>query len=101
VATATSSLINVTVNKNPNANITAGGATTFCAGGSVTLSEAPVGGSTYQWYKGAAQLPVQLPQIISQPQQVIINAVLQKLQAVALKIQIQLSLLFHVKKGRN
>ncbi|MBK7035666.1 MAG: T9SS type A sorting domain-containing protein [Bacteroidetes bacterium] len=53
---ATSSTITVTVNKNPNANITAGGATTFCAGGSVTLSEAPVGGSTYQWYKGASAI---------------------------------------------
>ena len=54
--TATSSLIHVTVNKNPTASITAGGATTFCAGGSVTLTEAPVGGSTYQWYKGASTI---------------------------------------------
>ncbi|MFI5172937.1 MAG: T9SS type A sorting domain-containing protein, partial [Chitinophagales bacterium] len=51
--TATSSTITVTVNKNPSASISAGGATTFCAGGSVTLTEAPVGGCTYQWYKGA------------------------------------------------
>ncbi|MFI5170968.1 MAG: T9SS type A sorting domain-containing protein [Chitinophagales bacterium] len=54
--TATSSLIHVTVNKNPAASITAGGATTFCAGGSVTLTEAAVAGSTYQWYKGAAAI---------------------------------------------
>ena len=52
--TVTSSTISVTVNKNPNASISAGGATTFCAGGSVTLTEIPVAGSTYQWYKGAS-----------------------------------------------
>ncbi len=52
--TATSSVISVTVNKNPNASISAGGATTFCAGGSVTLTEIPVTGCTYQWYKGAS-----------------------------------------------
>lgn len=54
--TAISTLIHVTVNKNPSASITAGGATTFCAGGSVTLNEAPVGGTSYQWYKGAEAL---------------------------------------------
>lgn len=54
--TATSTLIHVIVNKNPTASITAEGATTFCAGGSVTLTEAPVGGSTYQWYKGASAI---------------------------------------------
>ncbi|MFI5171672.1 MAG: T9SS type A sorting domain-containing protein [Chitinophagales bacterium] len=54
--TATSTLIHVTVNKNPTASITAGGATTFCAGGNVTLTEAAVAGSTYQWYKGAAAI---------------------------------------------
>ncbi|MFI5170969.1 MAG: T9SS type A sorting domain-containing protein [Chitinophagales bacterium] len=54
--TATSTLIHVTVNKNPVASITAGGATTFCAGGSVTLTEAAVAGSTYQWYKGASAI---------------------------------------------
>jgi len=51
--TELSNSIAVTVNKNPAASISAGGATTFCAGGSVTLTETPVGGSTYQWYKGA------------------------------------------------
>ncbi|MFI5172859.1 MAG: hypothetical protein ACHQFW_10735, partial [Chitinophagales bacterium] len=54
--TATSTIIHVTVNKNPTASITAGGATTFCAGGSVTLTEAAVAGSTYQWYKGASAI---------------------------------------------
>ncbi|MFI5171107.1 MAG: T9SS type A sorting domain-containing protein [Chitinophagales bacterium] len=54
--TTTSTGIYVTVNKNPTASITAGGATTFCAGGSVTLTETPVAGSTYQWYKGASAL---------------------------------------------
>ena len=53
---AVSSSISVTVNKNPNANITAGGPTSFCEGGSVTLTEIPVGGSSYQWYKGAAAI---------------------------------------------
>jgi len=52
--TATSNSITVSVIKNPKASITAGGPTTFCAGGSVTLTEMPVGASTYQWYKGAS-----------------------------------------------
>ena len=51
--TATSTGIYVNVNKNPAASITAGGATTFCAGGSVTLTEFPSAGCSYQWYKGA------------------------------------------------
>ena len=54
--TATSSIIHVIVNKNPAASITAGGATTFCAGGSVTLIEVPVTGCSYQWYKGASTI---------------------------------------------
>ncbi|HUM48119.1 MAG TPA: T9SS type A sorting domain-containing protein, partial [Chitinophagales bacterium] len=33
--------------------ITAGGPTTFCAGGSVKLSANTGGGLSYQWYKGA------------------------------------------------
>jgi hypothetical protein len=52
-----SALIHVTVNKNPNANITAAGATTFCPGDSVILTLTPIGGSTYQWYKGANPIP--------------------------------------------
>ncbi len=53
---ATSSTISVTVNKNPNASISAGGPTSFCAGGSVTLSVTAVAGCTYQWYKGASAI---------------------------------------------
>lgn len=52
--TTTSDIIVVTVNKNPKANIYAGGPTSFCPGGSVTLNVMPVGGATYQWYKGAS-----------------------------------------------
>ncbi|MFZ1633803.1 MAG: T9SS type A sorting domain-containing protein, partial [Chitinophagales bacterium] len=44
------------VNKNPNASISAGGPTTFCAGGSVNLTEVAVAGCTYQWYKGASPI---------------------------------------------
>ena len=42
----------VNVQKNPPASITAGGATTFCAGGSVVLTANAGGGLSYQWYKG-------------------------------------------------
>ena len=52
--TTTSEVIVVTVNKNPKATIYAGGPTSFCPGGSVTLNVMPVGGATYQWYKGAS-----------------------------------------------
>jgi hypothetical protein len=52
--TTTSSEIVVTVNKNPKASIYAGGPTSFCPGGSVTLNVMPVGGATYQWFKGAS-----------------------------------------------
>lgn len=44
----------VNVLKNPPASITAGGATTFCAGGSVILTANAGGGLSYQWYKGAS-----------------------------------------------
>jgi hypothetical protein len=50
--TAISTGIVVTANKNPNANITADGPTTFCPGDNVNLNVTPVGGSAYQWYKG-------------------------------------------------
>ena len=53
---AVSNEILVNVVKNPKASITAGGPTTFCAGGSVTLTELPSGGCTYQWYKGATAI---------------------------------------------
>ena len=46
----------VNVIKNPNASISAGGPTTFCAGGSVVLTEVAVAGCTYQWYKGATPI---------------------------------------------
>ncbi|HRG28592.1 MAG TPA: hypothetical protein PLJ00_11920, partial [Chitinophagales bacterium] len=49
--TAESTPIFVNVIKNPNASISAGGPTTFCAGGSVVLTEVAVAGCTYQWYK--------------------------------------------------
>jgi gliding motility-associated-like protein len=49
---ATSSATNVTVNTLPTATITPGGATTFCAGGSVNLT-APLS-SSYLWSTGAA-----------------------------------------------
>ncbi len=49
--------ISVTVNKNPTANIIAGGPTTFCAGGSVVLTANAGGGLSYQWYKGATAIP--------------------------------------------
>lgn len=56
-ASATSGDIVVTVNKNPSASISAGGPTSFCAGGSVVLTENPIGGGAYQWFKGAAMIP--------------------------------------------
>ncbi|MFI5170965.1 MAG: FG-GAP-like repeat-containing protein [Chitinophagales bacterium] len=54
--TATSSLIHVTVNKNPPASITAAGATTFCAGGSVILTANSGAGLSYQWYKNGTAI---------------------------------------------
>jgi hypothetical protein len=48
---ATSSIVNVVVNPLPAANITANGATTFCAGGSVVLSA--TAGASYLWNTGA------------------------------------------------
>ena len=53
---AESTQIHVLINKNPNASISAGGPTTFCAGGSVILTEVAVAGCTYQWYKGASPI---------------------------------------------
>jgi hypothetical protein len=48
---ATSSPTLVTVNPNPTASITAGGPTTFCAGGSVTLTASSA--ASYLWSNGA------------------------------------------------
>ncbi|HKR06647.1 MAG TPA: T9SS type A sorting domain-containing protein [Bacteroidia bacterium] len=47
----------ITVNPLPSAVITPGGPTTFCSGGSVTLS-APAGANKiYQWKKGGVNIP--------------------------------------------
>ena len=48
---ATTASVPVTVNDNPTATITAGGPTTFCAGGSVTLTASS--GASYLWSNGA------------------------------------------------
>ncbi|HKR05476.1 MAG TPA: T9SS type A sorting domain-containing protein [Bacteroidia bacterium] len=48
---ATSSSVVTTVNPSPNPAITAGGPTSFCAGGSVTLSAPAPGNRAYQWHK--------------------------------------------------
>ncbi|HRG29234.1 MAG TPA: T9SS type A sorting domain-containing protein [Chitinophagales bacterium] len=53
---ATSEIITVIVNSNPNANISALGPTTFCPGESVTLNVTPIIGCSYQWYKGPSLL---------------------------------------------
>jgi hypothetical protein len=47
--TATSTATTVTVNPLPSATITAGGATTFCQGGSLVLNANTGTGLTYQW----------------------------------------------------
>ncbi|MEO5644841.1 MAG: CUB domain-containing protein [Bacteroidia bacterium] len=49
--TSTSGITNVTVNPLPTPTISASGPTTFCSGGSVTLTA--VGGNTYLWSTGA------------------------------------------------
>ncbi|HRH55101.1 MAG TPA: T9SS type A sorting domain-containing protein, partial [Chitinophagales bacterium] len=54
--TVESTGIFVNVIKNPNATITAGGPTSFCAGGSVLLTANSGAGLSYQWYKGASLL---------------------------------------------
>ncbi|MBI2282409.1 MAG: HYR domain-containing protein [Bacteroidetes bacterium] len=46
---STSAAINITVNEVPVASVTAGGATTFCTGGSVLLSASTGTGYMYQW----------------------------------------------------
>ena len=48
--------INVTVNNLPNVTITAGGATAFCAGGSVTLNAVVAANRTYQWKKNGVNI---------------------------------------------
>ncbi len=58
----TTSAATVIVNSLPNANITAGGATTFCDGGSVTLSNN--NGVSYQWKKNDVDTAVTTSSII-------------------------------------
>jgi len=57
---ATSSATSVSVNSTVNVTITAGGPTTFCTGGSVTLTANPSGGSGsftgYQWFVNASPI---------------------------------------------
>lgn len=54
--TDTSSAIAITVNSLPTANITAGGATTFCQGGNVTLNANTGSGLNYQWRLNSADI---------------------------------------------
>ncbi len=54
---ATSTGITVTVNPLPAVTLTLSGPTTFCAGGSVTISVPLVAGTTYQWYKNFVAIP--------------------------------------------
>ena len=49
--------ISVTVNANPTVSVSPGGPTTFCQGGSVSLSASPVTGGTYQWTSGGVNIP--------------------------------------------
>ena len=53
---ATSNSIAVTVNTSPSASITAGGSTTFCAPGSVTLNANTGTGLTYQWRQNTSPI---------------------------------------------
>ena len=50
----TSAAVTVTVNAAPTAGLTAAGATTFCAGGSVVLNATPATGVTYAWLLNGA-----------------------------------------------
>jgi hypothetical protein len=52
----TSSPINITPGGAPPANASATGATTFCAGGSVTLNANTAPGLTYQWQKDGVDI---------------------------------------------
>ncbi|WP_207513765.1 HYR-like domain-containing protein, partial [Longitalea luteola] len=56
--TASASNVTITVNAFPTTpTISAGGATTFCQGGSVTLTSSSSAGSTYQWNVNGAPIP--------------------------------------------
>ncbi len=52
----TSALVQVTANAAPTATITAGGATSFCSGGSVVLSANTGTGLTYQWRRDGVSI---------------------------------------------
>jgi hypothetical protein len=54
--TSVSNGIQVTVNPNPVVSISAGGPTTFCQGGNVTLTASNVAGGTYQWTVGGIDI---------------------------------------------
>ena len=56
-ATVTSTPITMTVVARPTATATAGGPTTFCQGGNVTLNATPATGFTYQWQKNGVDIP--------------------------------------------
>jgi hypothetical protein len=53
---ATSAVTTVTVNPNPTASITAGGATTFCQGGSVVLNANTGTDLSYQWLNNGTNI---------------------------------------------
>lgn len=55
--TATSAAVTVTVNPLPASTITASGPTTFCDGGSVTLSTPAASGQTYVWNRDGVAIP--------------------------------------------
>jgi hypothetical protein len=52
----TSLAVAVTVNPSPSANVTAGSATSFCAGGNVLLTSSSGTGYTYQWYRAGTSI---------------------------------------------
>ena len=54
--TSTSEAIDVTVNANPTATVTASGPTTFCVGGTVLLQANTGNGYSYQWQEGGNDL---------------------------------------------
>jgi N-acetylneuraminic acid mutarotase len=54
--TSTSTTVTTVVNPNPGATIAAGGATSFCQGGSVTLTAPSGTGLAYQWMKNGVNI---------------------------------------------
>jgi hypothetical protein len=53
---STSPVVAVTVNPSPNASISSGTPTSFCAGGSVNLNASTGSGYSYQWYKDGSAI---------------------------------------------